>query len=848
MNKQVAVLITVLLFSLLEIPLLRGAIGNPVQTMICVNPPSNYGAIGETFAINVSIFDVADLYGYEFKLFYDTSILDCAKVEAPPDHFLKPNDPANIYWVKQEATDAFNATHGRVFVAVVLLGQEVPKTGDGTLVTITFLVTETGECVLDLYDTKLLDFEAISIPHNAIDGEFVTYKERPTANFNWTPLKPRKNETVAFDASNSLPSWNGTSYLPIIKYIWDFGDGTATIIGTNPTINHNFSMAGIYVVTLNVTDIKGLWGTISKSITVVIENKMDYWAIIIGIRDYKEIEDTWYTDKDAIELYDKLKGVWPEDHLKLLINEQASRSSIESVIKDWLAPKETAESVVLFFFSGHGAQGLDQPPFDEADGKDEYICPYDSLTDSYANDIRDDTLAIWLDLLDSQHASVFLTSCHGGGFTHDLSKGGRVVITACTETEESYESTTLKHTVFTHYMLKGLSNLTLLDDNKDNAVSAEEVFDYVEPLVIGYMAERGYAQHPQMYDGYDGELTLITTAKVNFDTAPCKASIIIGAVSYTPPVSFVWTIYTEHTFQVSQQVWSAYGGTRYLFTSWSDGSNLTSRTIIVSESVLTNYTANYETQHYLTISSGYGTPQGEGWYESGSVVAFSVSSPVDYGNGTRLVFTGWSGDSSSTNLTSTTVMNGPKHVVAQWKTQHYFNVDGDPSGVVSMSGEGWYDEDSVASTGSAPPMVSGGEGIQYLFETWKVDNVTEDGNSISVIMDSPHSSIACYKTQHYLTIVSQYGQPEGEGWYDEDSVATFSVESPQGFLIQKVFAGWSGDLTSTSTSATVVMNGQKTVTASWRDEYTQLFIILAVTAVVVIILVAVIWKLRARKP
>jgi len=508
MNKHATALITALLFSLLEIPLLGGVIGNAVQTTVCVNPRSSYGAIGETFVINVSIFDVVGLYGYEFKLFYNTTILDCVGVETPPDHFLKPSVPANI-WAMLEVKDAFNATHGRVSVAVVLIGQEVPKTGDGTLVTITFLIVESGECVLALCDTILVDFDALPISHNVVDGEFVTYKERPTANFSWTPLRPCENETVTFDASDSLPSWNGTSYLPIVNYKWDFGDGTATIAKTGPTVNHSFSTAGTYFVRLNVTDVKGFWGTISKSIAVVIKGERDYWAIIVGVRDYREAEDTWSTDDDAIELYDKLKEVWPQDHLKLLINEQASRSSIESAIENWLAPKETAESVVLFFFSGHGLQGSDLSPFDEADGKDEYICPYDSLTDSYANDIRDDTLDSWLDLLDSRHVSVFLTSCHSGGFIQDLSKDGRVVISACTETERSYESAILKNSVFAYYMLKGLSNLTLLDDNRDNAVSAEEVFDYVEPLVVRYVEDNGEEQHPQMYDGYDGELTLI---------------------------------------------------------------------------------------------------------------------------------------------------------------------------------------------------------------------------------------------------------------------------------------------------------------------------------------------------
>ncbi|MHC3129498.1 MAG: DNRLRE domain-containing protein [Candidatus Bathyarchaeota archaeon] len=626
-------------------------------------------------------------------------------------------------------------------------------------------------------------------------------------------------------------------------------------------------------------DIEGMWSATaawdgaegynassSTDLFVVTANERDSWAIIVGVGDYEdnEILDLDYTDDDAIDLCNKLREVWPEDHVKLLVDEDATKSNIESAIKDWLAPKETAESVVLFFFSGHGSRGPDVAPYDETDGKDEYICPYDSLTSSYANDIRDDTLDTWLDSLDSQNINVILHACYSGGFINkvtgkelspsnlgdnfakDLSKEGRVIITSCTETEKSYESTTLQHGVFTYYLLEGLNNLELLDDNGDNKISTEEIFDYLAPLVTIYVESyTDWEQHPQMYDNYGGELTLITTITINFDTNPSETSITIDEVIYTPPVSFVWPLYTEHTFNVSKQVESEYEGTRYFFTSWSDGNNLSSRTMIISEFVLTSYTANYQTQYYLSVDSDYGSPAGEGWYDSGSTSSFEVASTVAVSEGTRVAFTRWSGDSSSTSSSSTLVMDAPKQVSAEWQTQYYLSVDVDPLGIVSLSGEGWYDEGSAALTENAPSTCSGGEGTRYIFETWKVDDVAEGSNPISVLMDSPHSVVASYRTQYYLTVVSQHVPTEGEGWYDKDSEASFSVKSPQGLVIQNVFTRWSGDSISTSQSATILMNGPKTLTANWREEYTQLFIILIVAALAIISIVAV-RKLRAR--
>jgi hypothetical protein len=843
-------------------------------------------------------------------------------------------------------------------------------------------------------------------------------------------------------------------------------------------------IGGIWSATAAWDGAEGYNASSSTDPFVVTSNERDNWAITVGVSDYQdnEIEDLPYADDGAIELCNKLKEIWPEDHVKLLVDENATKSNIESAIKDWLAPKETAESVLLFFFSGHGGTGPDVAPYDETDGEDEYICPYDTATGDYDSIILDDTLDTWLDSLDSNHISVFLDSCHSGGFidkateeefplsdrgdgfARDLSKGGHVIITASAETESSWEYAALQNGVFTYYLLEALNNLELLDGNGDNEISAEEIFTYVEPLVSTY--DEDHPQHPQMYDGYEGELTLITTATINFDTGLSESAIIIDEVNYALPVSFVWPLYTKHTFTVPTQVWPAYEGTRYLFTSWSDGNNLTSRTIIISEFALTSYTANYQTQYYLSVDSGYGDPEGEGWYDAGSTASFSVASSVsvsegerllftgwagdssssspssslvmdapkqvyaewqtqyylsvnsDYGSpegegwydvgstapfniastvtisegtrglftswsgdanstsssatlvmdapkqvsaewqtqyyltidsgygitegegwydagstasfnvassvdiseGTRGIFTGWSGDSSSTSSSATLVMDAPKQVYAEWQTQYYLTIDSgygspegegwynagstsffevaspvsvsdderavfaswsgdasstsssatlvmdapkqvyaewqtqyylsvgvDPVGVVSLSGEGWYDEGSEALTENAPLTCSGGEGTRYIFEAWKVDDAAEDGNSISVLMDFPHSAVACYRTQYYLTVVSQYGPIEGEGWYDKDSEASFSVQSPQGLIIQNVFDRWSGDSTSTSQSATIVMNGPKTVTANWREEYIQLYIIvIVIVAVSATISIVAIRKLKAR--
>jgi len=89
----------------------------------------------------------------------------------------------------------------------------------------------------------------------------------PTADFIWYPSTPTVNQTVTFDASSSLPGWNGTHYTPIVEYEWDFGDGNTTTVGTS-TINHVYTAEGNYTVTLTVTDTQGLQHNKTETVRV----------------------------------------------------------------------------------------------------------------------------------------------------------------------------------------------------------------------------------------------------------------------------------------------------------------------------------------------------------------------------------------------------------------------------------------------------------------------------------------------------------------------------------------------------------------------------------------------------
>ncbi len=238
-------------------------------------------------------------------------------------------------------------------------------------------------------------------------------------------------------------------------------------------------------------------------------------------------------------------------------------------------------------------------------------------------------------------------------------------------------------------------------------------------------------------------------------------------------------------------------------------------------------------------------PKSFSW-ANGSAHDCVAPSPAASGEeGTQYVFTSWSPDGDASPSKTITV-SGNATYTASYKTQHYLTVDADYS---DPSGEGWYDKGTDVDIETAE--IVGDDGTRYVFLKWTVDDNTETNNSVSITMDAPHTAATEYKTQHYLTVNSEYGEPEPEegDWYDEDSTATISVTSPIGTIIRKVFTKWSGDSTANSTSATILMDEPKTVTANWRDDYLYLYIIIG--GIVVVVgggSALVISTIRGRKP
>lgn len=306
-----------------------------------------------------------------------------------------------------------------------------------------------------------------------------------------------------------------------------------------------------------------------------------------------------------------------------------------------------------------------------------------------------------------------------------------------------------------------------------------------------------------------------TEYQVTVATLPTGLEIVVDMVTYTAPQSFWWVEDSNHDIGVTSPQDLGVTGEQFVWASWSDTGT---QTHSVTATAAITHTASFTTQYYLTVDSPQGTTSGEGWYDAGTTANAGLDVDTVTVGATQYVFAQWTGDASGTNYaqSSDIVMDAPKTATAMWTTQYYLTVTsthGDPQG------DGWYDSGSTATFSVTTPW-AGTTGTQYVFSAWSGDS-TATTASASVTMNQAKTVTAQWTTQYYLTVVSAYGNPTGENWYNSGATATFSVTSPSAGTTgtQYVLSTWTGDSTATTATATISMTAPRTVTAQWTIQH-----------------------------
>ncbi len=269
---------------------------------------------------------------------------------------------------------------------------------------------------------------------------------------------------------------------------------------------------------------------------------------------------------------------------------------------------------------------------------------------------------------------------------------------------------------------------------------------------------------------------------------------------------------------VTNDIYAQGPGERLTFQGWSGdatGNGLASDPVVMDGPKAA--IAQYGTQYYLEVSSGFASASGAGWYDAGTTAVASLASGiVAVSAGTRAVFVSWTGDGTGTDPAASSVilMDRPRAVDTIWRIEYELRIDTAHGTAV---GAGWYPAGSYGTAGLNASIIDTGPGQRVVFAGWTGDAV---GNSASgsnpILMSGPRTASTRWSTEYLLRVDSDVGSVEGSGWYP--SGASVSLDAPAQMTAggqTYEFAGWTGASTSKDPSITLIVNAPTTVRATW---------------------------------
>lgn len=147
---------------------------------------------------------------------------------------------------------------------------------------------------------------------------------------------------------------------------------------------------------------------------------MEVQALLVGINDYKQINDLSGCVNDVTNIRDvllKYFGFTVAD-IRVLVNSRATKKNILDRLK-WLINGAKNGDTLIFHYSGHGTQVRDRDGDDLKDHMDEAICPWDTNWDGGLI-LDDDLCNIFQGLPKGVTLEVILDACHSGTGTREL--------------------------------------------------------------------------------------------------------------------------------------------------------------------------------------------------------------------------------------------------------------------------------------------------------------------------------------------------------------------------------------------------------------------------------------------
>jgi len=319
-----------------------------------------------------------------------------------------------------------------------------------------------------------------------------------------------------------------------------------------------------------------------------------------------------------------------------------------------------------------------------------------------------------------------------------------------------------------------------------------------------------------------------------------QVPVSIDGIKYPPNQTFLFVPRSNHVFSIPPIQTDPSSPTRYRYIglSASGGVQVSGDTFFVDDNGALTFT--YQKQYYVQVFSTLGNVSGSGWYDANSKAALSSSPSIDFNNFTRVVFIGWATDWQGNATPNALMVNVDNYYtfVATWQRQYYITVS---TPYAIATGEGWYNESSIATIALSSITVEYGNSTRDIFIGWNNGNPAQTQQAKVI---SPASYMASWKRQYVVDVTSSHPTSVQSGWYDAGSTLSLRIESDKvevSFLTYDVFDGWKVNGVPISGN-NVVINAPLTVESTWHRDVTSLYelvggVVITFAAVIVTVLV-----------
>ena len=261
----------------------------------------------------------------------------------------------------------------------------------------------------------------------------------------------------------------------------------------------------------------------------------DKWAVLIGINKFKFVPELKYAVKDAKGIKELLieEFDFKEDHITMLLDEDANINQIKTVLGGELSRKVKEKDQVLIFWAGHG-QTYSLP----GGGEMGYLIPVEGNPEEYyATCLSMYEIRTIAKLIPAKHVLFLVDACYSG-LAADQERGlptetaaylekitrakGRQIITAGGKGEEVIESSSWGHSAFTYKLIQGLKE-KVADLDADGIITSTELATYLRSRVTRLSKNKQTPQYRYL-DG-DGEFVFLTEDVLAQDTTIGKIYI-----------------------------------------------------------------------------------------------------------------------------------------------------------------------------------------------------------------------------------------------------------------------------------------------------------------------------------